>query len=114
LSFRTEAELAAMAPEVNYGAFDIGAADTTPGAACWCAPPAPIHADNYRAWLRTHYRLNRGVAQRMAATATYFRRGGALDVAGPYASELLAALADMATAAAAPRTTDTPGRARQR
>jgi hypothetical protein len=105
-----------MAPPVNYGAFDIGGVDTTPGAACWCAPPAPIHADNYRVWLRTQYRLNRGLAQRMAATATYFRRGGALDVDGPYASELLAALADMATAtaAAAPRTTDTPGRARRR
>jgi hypothetical protein len=114
-SCRTEPALSALAPRVTYGVGDLGHADTTPGAACWCAPPVELDRGEYLPWLRLHFRTDPGLSQRMGAVAWYFARGGALDVTGPYASDLLEALAALAVKApAVPQTAGSPGRKRRR
>lgn len=112
---RTDAALSALAPRVTYGVGDLGHADTTPGAACWCAPPVEFQPGDYLQWLRLHFRADPGLSQRMGAVARHFASGGALDVAGPYASELLEALAALAVKApAVPQKSGSQGPKRRR
>lgn len=108
------AALARLVPRMEYGALNIAAPDTTPGAQCWAAPPCPV--DDYLAWLRVHYRATPGVAARLHLLAKYLTAAVAVTVAGPYGAALLDAARALSVPSAAPppQKTDTPGRSRAR